>query len=91
MLQDNEEKSGRERNLQESAKIEDPPTPGVVSRQVAASQQRIVHQIVPVVLYGPKGKKKITAMLASASRRPCRPAGILWTDTTASPEQNKHR
>ena len=53
-LPDNEVKSGRERNLHESAKIENPPTPGVVSRRVAANQQRIVHQIVPVVLYGPK-------------------------------------
>ncbi len=34
-----------------------PSSNGVFTGRVAASQQRIVHQIVPVVLYGPKGSK----------------------------------
>ena len=45
----------------------DQPPNGVFTGRVAASQQRIVHQIVPVVVYGPNGKERTMAMLDSGS------------------------
>ena len=39
---------------------------GVSSKRLA-SQKRVVQQIIPVVLYGPNGRKKTTAMLDTGS------------------------
>ena len=63
----NETKPDQERKPPEISETANLSSNGVFTGRVTANQQRIVHQIVPVVLYGPKGRKKTMAMLDSGS------------------------
>ena len=63
----NETKPDQERKPPEISETANQSSNGVFTGGVTANQQRIVHQIVPVVLYGPKGRKKTMAMLDSGS------------------------
>lgn len=60
-------KTSQEKKKEEVPVKENQSSNEVHTGRVAASQQRIVHQIIPVILFGPSGKRKTMAMLDSGS------------------------